>query len=135
MDKEEKVKDQAKFRRVIPTPYFGYLVGQIREVIEAVCSTEKQQKAAESVLLDRVYNWWNSIGDKLEPAEADKALREHWEKMGSPREKLLFNKWVDETDLEFSHIQAVGDITINNKKLSVDEVNLWVKVPKVFQMK
>lgn len=67
--------------RVISEQYFGYLVGQMREVIEATLVNEKQQKAFQSIILDRMYNWFDSIGDQLSKEEFDEASKKHWENL------------------------------------------------------
>ncbi|MDP4227190.1 MAG: hypothetical protein Q8910_12490 [Bacteroidota bacterium] len=66
------------YSRVITEQYFGYLVGQVREVLEASISSEKQLKAIESLVLDRMYGWFGRIGDQLTPEEAKTALHSHW---------------------------------------------------------
>jgi hypothetical protein len=64
--------------RVISEPYFGYLVGQVREVLEASIPNEKQLKAIESIVLDRLYGWFAKIGDQLTEEEYGDASVKHW---------------------------------------------------------
>ena len=43
--------------------YFGYLVGQVREVLEASISDKDQLKALKGVMDDRLYDWWKKAID------------------------------------------------------------------------
>jgi len=48
----------------ISPAYFGYLVGQTREVLEATISDKVQLKALSGVMCDRMYGWWNGVYDE-----------------------------------------------------------------------
>lgn len=81
VENEELVKDQAKFVRLVTTQYLGYLVGQVKEIIEATTPSESQSKALKNIITDKIYDWWNNIGDKLSEEEASEATRNHWSGM------------------------------------------------------
>jgi hypothetical protein len=84
MEKVEQGKEiqvDGDLLRVISEPYFGYLVGQVREVLEASIPNEKQLKAIESIVLDRMYGWFDNIGDKLTKEEFEEASKKHWNEM------------------------------------------------------
>lgn len=43
----------------ISSPYLGYLVGRIKEQLEASIENERQLTALKNVIADTVYDWWS----------------------------------------------------------------------------
>lgn len=50
--------------KTIYNSYFGYLVGQVREVLEASISDSRQLKALKGVMDDVMYRWWDKTENK-----------------------------------------------------------------------
>ena len=50
----------------ISVEYFGYLVGQMREVLEASISDKTQLRALTGVMCDRLYGWWHNSDRNIE---------------------------------------------------------------------
>lgn len=48
-------------KKEVTTVYFGYLVGRLRQVLEAVIDDKTKLKASETLLMDRMYEWWEKI--------------------------------------------------------------------------
>jgi hypothetical protein len=71
----ERIKSMVE--KTITDVYFGYLVGQVREVLEASIQDERQLKALKGVMDDRLYEWW----DKAVTPEGNTVLDP-----GNPRE-------------------------------------------------
>ena len=69
--------DDRKLLRVVKLVYFGYLVGKLREVLEASITDEIQLRALSAVMMDRMYEWWNRIGDTLTEEEWKEASKKH----------------------------------------------------------
>lgn len=80
--KIEPIEEQ-NMLRVIHTVYFGYLVGQLREILEASIADERQLKALSSVIMDKMYDWWDNIGDKLTEKEWEEASKKHWDRLNA----------------------------------------------------
>lgn len=80
-DREEMFDSQWQFNRIVSTQYVGYLVGQLKEIIEASTADKEQRTSLKNIVADKVYEWWNRIGDKITPEEADRILKEHWDKL------------------------------------------------------
>lgn len=78
-DRHEDTNPQ--FFRVVTPSSFSYLVGQLKELVEATTSSESQAKSLKNVMADKLYDWWNSHGDKLTPEEFEEASKKHWDSL------------------------------------------------------
>lgn len=75
---EELRKMDSDFLRVISDTYFGYLVGRVKEHLEASIENDRQLTALRNVIADTMYDWWRNIGDKLSSEEFSEASKKHW---------------------------------------------------------
>ncbi len=80
-DEKKLAADQEKFNRIVSTRYFGYLVGQLRELVEATHHDPVQRNSLKGLVDEKLYQWWNNIGDKLTPEETEEVTKKHWESM------------------------------------------------------
>jgi len=66
--------------RVISKVYFGYLVGRVKEQLEASISDNRQLSALKNVIADTMYDWWEKSitpdGSKLVDPGNPRANRE-----------------------------------------------------------
>lgn len=47
----------------ISAVYFGNLVGRTREVLEATITDERQLRALSTVMMERMYDWWDKADE------------------------------------------------------------------------
>jgi len=55
----------------ISKQYVGYLVGQLKEILEASVEPKEKCQALKNVLADKIYFWWDLADDPKTPDVAN----------------------------------------------------------------
>ena len=61
---ESSTSSNSGAKKEIYEVYFGYLVGRVKEVLEASISDEYQLKALKNVMADVIHDWWSKADNE-----------------------------------------------------------------------